>query len=157
MREPEGGPGNGGFAGPAASGAAREEGSMALAPGLSAEFRRKVDKQHTATHHGNPGVDVLGTPVVCEWVEEAACLAVHPHLDPGMVSVGTVVNIKHLAATPIGMTVRVHARLTEVDGRRLVFAVEAFDEKEKIAESQQERFIVTLQRFLERTAQKAKG
>jgi predicted thioesterase len=130
---------------------------MALAPGLSAELRRKVDKQHTATHHGNPGVDVLGTPVVCEWVEEAACLAVHPHLDPGMVSVGTVVNIKHLAATPIGMTVRVHARLTEVDGRRLVFAVEAFDEKEKIAESQQERFIVTLQRFLERTAQKAKG
>jgi predicted thioesterase len=55
------------------------------------------------------------------------------------------------------MTVRVQARLTEVDGRRLVFVVEAFDEKEKIAESHQERFIVTLQRFLERTAQKAKG
>jgi predicted thioesterase len=74
-----------------------------------------------------------------------------------MVSLGTVVNIKHLAATPVGMTVRVQARLTEVDGRRLVFVVEAFDEKEKIVESHQERFIVTLQRFLERTAQKARG
>ncbi len=130
---------------------------MALAPGLSAEFTRRVEQQHTATYHGNPGVEVLGTAVVCEWVEEAACLAVHPYLDPGMISVGTVVNIKHLAATPVGMTVRVHARLTEVDGRRLVFVVEAFDEKEKIAENHQERFIVTLQRFLERTAQKAKG
>jgi len=130
---------------------------MALAPGLSAEFTRKVEEKHTATYHGNPGVDVLGTPVVCDWVEEAACLAVQPHLEPGMVSLGTVVNIKHLAATPVGMTVRVHARLTEVDGRRLVFVVEAFDEKEKIVESHQERFIVTLQRFLERTAQKARG
>ena len=130
---------------------------MALAPGLSAEFTRKVEEKHTATYHGNPGVDVLGTPVVCDWVEEAACLAVHPHLEPGMVSLGTVVNIKHLAATPVGMTVRVQARLTEVDGRRLVFVVEAFDEKEKIVESHQERFIVTLQRFLERTAQKARG
>lgn len=130
---------------------------MALAPGLSAEFTRRVEQQHTATYHGNPGVEVLGTAVVCEWVEEAACLAVHPYLDPGMISVGTVVNIKHLAATPVGMTVRVHARLTEVDGRRLVFVVEAFDEKEKIAESHQERFVVTLQRFLDRTAQKAKG
>lgn len=157
MKEPEGGLGNRGFAGSAASRAARKEGSMALAPGLSAEFSRTVEKQHTATYHGNPGVDVLGTPVICEWVEEAACLAVHPHLDPGKVSVGTVVNIKHLAATPVGMTVRVHARLTQVDDRRLVFIVEAFDEKEKIAESDQERFIVTLQRFLERTAQKAKG
>lgn len=130
---------------------------MALAPGLTAEFTRKVEAQHTATYHGNPGVEVLGTVVVCEWVEEAACLAVHPHLEPGMVSLGTVVNIKHLAATPVGMTVRVQARLTEVDGRRLVFVVEAFDEKEKIAESHQERFVVTLQRFLDRTAQKAKG
>ena len=130
---------------------------MAIAPGLSAEFRRKVEEKHTATHHGNPGVEVLSTPVVCEWVEEAACLAVHPHLEPGMVSVGTVVNLKHLAATPVGMTVRVQARLAEVDGRRLVFVVEAFDEKEKIAESHQERFVVSLQRFLDRTAQKAKG
>ncbi len=130
---------------------------MALAPGLSAQFTRKVEGQHTATYHGNPGVEVLSTPVVREWVEEAACLAVHSHLDTGQVSVGTVVNLKHLAATPVGMSVRVQARLTEVDGRRLVFVVEAFDEKEKIAESHQERFIVTLQRFLERTAQKAKG
>lgn len=130
---------------------------MAIAPGLSAQFSRQVEEKHTATHHGNPGVEVLATPVVCEWVEEAACLAVHPHLESGMVSVGTVVNLKHLAATPVGMTVRVQARLAEVDGRRLVFVVEAFDEKEKIAESHQERFVVTLQRFLDRTAQKAKG
>lgn len=130
---------------------------MAIAPGMSAEFSRKVKEKDTATHHGNPGVEVFSTPVLCEWVEEAACKAVHPHLDPGMVTVGTVVNLKHLAATPVGMTVRVQARLTEVDGRRLVFVVEAFDEKEKIGESHQERFIVTLQRFLERTAQKARG
>jgi len=66
------------------------------------------------------------------------------------------VAVKHLAATPIGMKVRAIARLKEVEGRRLHFEVEAYDEKEKVADGEHERFVVSLARFLEKAAQKAK-
>jgi predicted thioesterase len=66
------------------------------------------------------------------------------------VTVGTLVNVSHLAATPVGQTVRAVAELIAIDGRRLVFKVKAFDEKQKIGEGQHERFIVHLERFLQR-------
>ena len=65
-----------------------------------------------------------------------------------------MVTLKHLAATPVGMTVRVRASLREVNGRRLLFDLEAHDEKEKIAEGQNERFVVSLEKFLEKLARK---
>jgi fluoroacetyl-CoA thioesterase len=80
-----------------------------------------------------------------------------PELEPGQTTVGMLVNIKHLAATPLDMKVTATARLKEVDGRRLVFDVEAYDEREKIGEGRHERFIVDLQRFLERTRAKSNG
>jgi fluoroacetyl-CoA thioesterase len=83
-------------------------------------------------------------------MENAAWHAVAEHIDEGYVTVGTLVNIKHLAATPLGQSVRARAELIEIDRRRLVFKVEAYDEKQKIGEGFHERFIVQLERFLQK-------
>lgn len=128
---------------------------MILTPGLTAEATTTVTPQNTAAAVGSGGVDVYATPSMIGLMEMAALRAVQPHLAEGETTVGTVVNVKHLAATPLGMAVRATARLTEVDGRRLVFTVEAFDDREKIGEGTHERFVVPLQKFLDRTAKKA--
>ena len=78
-----------------------------------------------------------------------------PHLPPGGGSVGTVVEVRHLAATPVGMTVRAEATLLETDGKRFVFSVEAWDEKEKIGEGRHERVMVPdLAKFVARVTRK---
>ncbi len=74
-----------------------------------------------------------------------------------MITLGVRIDLKHLVATPIGMTVKVTATLKEIDERKLVFAIEAHDEKEKISECTHERFIVTKERFMKKVAEKAKG
>ncbi len=130
---------------------------MAPKVGSSHTIKRRVEPEHSADRHGNPGIDVFTTPLLCEWSEEAAVLAVQDQLDPGMITLGTRIDLKHLVATPIGMMVRVTATLKEIDGRKLSFAVEAYDEREKISECTHERFIVTKSRFLEKVAEKAKG
>ncbi|MFQ5847287.1 MAG: thioesterase family protein [Candidatus Methylomirabilales bacterium] len=130
---------------------------MGLEVGASYTIERRVEPEHSADKHGNPGVDVFTTPLLCEWSEEAAVFAVTDRLDPGMITVGTRIELKHLAATPIGMMVRVTATLREIDGRKLVFSVEGYDEKEKISECNHERFIVTKSRFMDKVAEKAKG
>jgi fluoroacetyl-CoA thioesterase len=79
-----------------------------------------------------------------------------PLLDPGYDTVGTHVNVYHLAATPIDMTVTFHSEVTSVDDRRVNFKVEAFDEKEKIAEGTHQRFIVNVARFAERVREKSR-
>src|SRR6266403_5329186 len=80
---------------------------------------------------------------------------IHPHLPSGASTVGTMVEMKHLAPTPVGMTVRARATLLETDGRRYLFAVEAWDDKEKVAEGRHERFVIpSLAKFLERAMQK---
>ncbi len=128
---------------------------MPLQPGIIGEVQHRVTPETFATRWGNPGIEVLATPVVVGWLEDAAIRAVLPYLEPGQGSVGTMVSMKHLAATPAGMMVRATATVKVVDGRRILFAVEAHDEKEKIAEGEHERFIVSMAKFLERVAQKA--
>ena len=131
---------------------------MTLAPGASAEITQTVSADRTASALGNPGVDVLGTPFVLALLENAAAAVLHPTLSPGASSVGTMVEMRHLAATPVGMTVRARATLLETDGKRFLFAVEAWDEKEKIAEGRHERFVVQdLQKFLARAMKKGTG
>lgn len=125
--------------------------------GASYTVERRVKPEHSADKHGNPGVDVFTTPLLCEWSEEAAVFAVTKQLEPGMITLGTRIDLKHLVATPIGMVVKVTATLKEIDGRRLVFSIEGYDEKEKISECTHERFIVNKQRFFEKVAAKAKG
>ncbi len=128
---------------------------MPLQPGVVGEARHQVTPDTFASRWGNPGIEVLATPVVVGWLEDAAIRAVQPYLEPGQVSVGTMVSMKHLAATPSGMTVRAIATVKVVDGRRILFSVEAHDEKEKIAEGEHERFIVNQSKFMERVGQKA--
>jgi len=125
-----------------------------LTPGLRGEAHLTVDFTLTAAALGDFGVVVLGTPYMINLMEIASARAVEAELEPGQTTVGTVVDVKHLAATPIDMKVTAMARLVEVEGRRLVFDVEAHDEREKIGEGRHERFILDLDRFLQRTRTK---
>jgi len=125
-----------------------------LQQGMSLEVAHRVSEEVTAHHFGNEGFYVLATPIIVAWAEEAARSLASANLEPGQGTVGTLVTIRHLAATPVGMAVRIKATLREIDGRRLLFDLEAHDEKEKIAEGHNERFVVSLARFQERMAQK---
>ncbi|HJT58847.1 MAG TPA: thioesterase family protein [Ktedonobacteraceae bacterium] len=121
---------------------------MALEIGLTGEMTTTVAHENTAAFVGAGGVEVFATPMMIALMENASWHAVANHLDEGFVTVGTLVNVRHLAATPLGQQVRATAKLIEIDGRRLVFQVEAYDEQKKIGEGQHERFIVNLNRFM---------
>ena len=129
-----------------------------LAPGLSAEIQITVTRELTADALGNKGVLVFATPHVIAFLENASSVVLKGHPPPGGGSVGTMIEMRHLAATPMGMTVRAKATILETDGKRVLFAVEAWDEVEKIAEGRHERFIVgNLARFLGRAMAKSKS
>lgn len=123
---------------------------MALELGMTGEATTTVVHENTAAHVGAGGVEVFGTPMMIALMENAAWRAVADKLEEGYVTVGTLVNVRHLAATPLGQKVRATAELVEIDRRRLVFKVEAFDEQQKIGEGIHERFIVHLDRFLKK-------
>jgi fluoroacetyl-CoA thioesterase len=123
---------------------------MALQTGLKGEASVVVEYANTAAAVGAGGVEVFATPMMIALIENAAWRAVASELEAGQVTVGTQVHVSHLAATPIGQMVRAVAELIAIDGRKLVFKVEAYDEKQKIGEGQHERFIVHLERFLQR-------
>lgn len=122
------------------------------------ELERLITPELTADHYGNKGVAVFATPALVSLIEETAIHCIAPTLDEGQGSVGTVVNIQHLAATPAGLKVKARAVLTEIDGRRLVFTVEAYDEREQIAKGTHERFIVnSMEKFMTRAMEKRQG
>ncbi len=123
---------------------------MALQIGLTGEATTTVVHENTAAAVGAGGVEVFATPMMIALMENAAWRAVAESLLEGDVTVGTLVNVKHLGATPLGQRVRAVARLAEIDGRRLVFQVEAYDEQKKVGEGIHERFIVNLERFMKR-------
>lgn len=121
---------------------------MALQLGMKGEATTTVVHENSAANVGAGGVEVFATPMMIALMENAAWRAVADSLEPGYVTVGTLVNVRHLAATPLGQQVRAAAELVEIDGRRLLFKVEAYDEQKKIGEGQHERFIVNLERFM---------
>jgi fluoroacetyl-CoA thioesterase len=125
-----------------------------IAPGLRGEKTITVEPKHTARHLGSGGVDVLATPSMVALMEETALGAVDPLLPPGQLTVGYSLDIRHIAATPLGMQVTARAELTAVDGRMLTFRVEAFDEREKIGEGTHVRAVVSLDRFSAKLAAK---
>jgi len=100
---------------------------------------------------------VLGTPYLIAYLEMTSRNAVLDLLEPGEDTVGTRVDVRHLAATPLGMQVTFRAEVIAVNERRVNFKVEAFDEKEKIAEGTHERFVVNIARFASRLQAKAAG
>ena len=134
-----------------------QENPMSLHEGVKCEKAWKVTESEAADRHGNPFVHVLTTPVVVEWMEEVATAGVQPHLLEGQGTVGSIMEMTHLKPTPIGLMVKVTATLTQIDGRRLTFRIEAFDEVEKIAECRHERVIVNLARFHDKAERKVKG
>jgi predicted thioesterase len=113
-----------------------------------------VAAEHTAQALGSGSVPVFSTPRLVALVEQAAVDAVKGWLAPGETSVGTRMEIAHLAATPIGGHVRAEATLAAVDGRRMTFEIAAYDAHEKIGEGRHERVVVDEQRFLERVRRK---
>jgi fluoroacetyl-CoA thioesterase len=131
---------------------------MPLEPGAVNEVSRTVTPEVTADAMGNRGVHVFATPFLIGLLEDAAGTMITPHLPPGASTVGTMVEMRHLAATPVGMTVRARATLLETDGRRFLFSVEAWDTRDKVAEGRHERAVVSdLAKFLERTMKKGQG
>lgn len=111
----------------------------------------KVTDDNTAKKVGSGLLPVYSTPSMIALLEMAACNAIADSLEEGTSSVGTLINVKHLAATPIGMNVTATATLTEVDGRKLVFDIKVHDETTLIGEGTHERFIVFSEKFLAKT------
>jgi fluoroacetyl-CoA thioesterase len=120
----------------------------AIAVGREAILERTVMPEHAADRFQNAGVTVLATPVLCHWFESAAVHAIAEQFEPGEASVGTRLNIEHLKATPVGMQVRVAARVVSVDGRRVSFEIAASDSVELVARGTHQRVVVDLDRFL---------
>ncbi len=126
-----------------------------LKPGLVGESSELVTDKLTAASHGSGLVPAFATPAMIALMENASVAAIQKYLDAGQTSVGTEVNIKHIAATPVGMRVSAEAELIRIDGRLLTFRVAAADAIEPIGEGTHERVIVTLERFDQRVQKKA--
>jgi fluoroacetyl-CoA thioesterase len=127
-----------------------------IQPGLTHEITHKVEKKHLASQWGSGLAEVLATPVIVAFCEECSRLAVEGLLPPEMGTVGSAINLRHLAPTPPGMNVTVKAQLVQVDGRRLHFSVEAWDEVERVAEGEHDRFIIENDRFERGVSEKAR-
>jgi predicted thioesterase len=122
-----------------------------LKAGLRGEARVVVDGRNTASIWGSGALDVYSTPAMVALMEKASVLAAAPFLPEGCSTVGTSLNIRHTAASPIGANIRAEGVLTGVDGRRLSFEVRAWDDKELIGEGLHERFVIDNKRFMEKT------
>ena len=118
-----------------------------LKPGLQGHAELIVGEQHTAPRIGSGRVHVLATPVMVNLMEAAALDAVENLIPAGHQSLGTRLDVRHIAATPVGMRVRATARLVAVDGRTLEFRVEAHDEKDLIGDGTHTRLVVNVERF----------
>jgi fluoroacetyl-CoA thioesterase len=118
-----------------------------ISPGLIGEIEHLVVEEDTASRWGSGLLPVLSTPALVGLMEFAAVQVIEKELPPGNTSVGSHMDIHHLAATPVGMKVHITAELTQVDGRKLVFQITARDEVEKIGEARHERVIVDREKF----------
>jgi fluoroacetyl-CoA thioesterase len=128
-----------------------------IRPGLTGEFKLVARPEHLASKFKDDMLpQVFATPYLILAMENAALNAIRPFLDPDESAVGTVINIQHLAATPVGHEVRGFAEVTKVDGRRIEFNVAAFDEIEEIGRGTHERIVIDLPRFNERLSRKRK-
>lgn len=125
-----------------------------LSPGLTGEATTSVSEELTATHLGSGGIDVYATPAMIALMEKAAVAAIDHLLPKGQASVGTALNVKHLAATPLGEAVRAEATVVAVDGRRVEFRVQAWDAHELIGEGEHTRFVIDIGRFEQRLQEK---
>jgi fluoroacetyl-CoA thioesterase len=122
--------------------------------GLVGEKRTVVVEALLATHLGSGGIKVYATPAMIALIESAAVAAIDPLLPEGQASVGIALDVKHLAATPLGQQVRARAEVVGVDGRKVTFEVRAWDEHELIGEGTHTRYVIDIARFVERVRSK---
>ncbi len=113
-----------------------------------------VKEEDLVSHLGDLPIHVLSTPRLIQLMEEAAINAIWDEIPSNQLSLGTQIKIKHLSATPSGMKVTAHAILKEVQKNRLLFLVDAYDEKEKVAEGEHERVLVSKEYFDQKIEQK---
>lgn len=124
---------------------------MELTTGITGNKELTVTADMSAASVGSGLLDVFATPQMIALMEATASESVAPYLDNSYSSVGTLVNVSHVAATPIGMKVRCESVLTAVDGRKLTFSVRAYDECGLIGEGTHERFVIFSEKFMAKT------
>lgn len=125
--------------------------------GMTHELRLKTGPEHSARVFFPDLPDAFATPFLVGLMEGVSAELMAKYLRPGEQSVGIGINLKHTAPTPLGMEVRVVTELVAIDGKKLTFKLEAFDDKEKIGEASHERFIINAEKFGQRLAAKAAG
>jgi len=119
-----------------------------LITGINAEISVTVTEADTAAKWGSGLVPVFSTPALVGIMEAAAVKALEGHLSEHQTTVGGHIDVRHLAATPVGMQVRARAELTSIDGKKLTFQIEAWDEVEKIGEALHVRFVIDKKKFI---------
>jgi fluoroacetyl-CoA thioesterase len=126
-----------------------------LSIGLTAEISITVTESDTAAKLGSGLVPVYATPALVTLMEAAAVKVLDGCLPAHQTTVGTHIDVRHLAATPVGLTVRARAELTAIEGRKLSFQIEAWDDVEKVGEAQHERFVIDTEKFIARIQAKS--
>lgn len=112
-------------------------------------IQRKVEQQHLASVMKSGSLDVLATPQMICWMEEAACACLE--LEEGQTSVGILMNVSHDMASPLGATITIEANIVNQSGRKIDFEVQAFQDGKSIGKGEHSRFIVDAKKFLEKT------
>ena len=133
----------------------KREGDMV--PGLTGQSEMIVKEEDLISPLGDFAADVLSTPRLIQLLEAAAIDAIQEFIPTDQVSLGTEVRMKHLSATPLGMKVTANALLKGVEKNRLSFLVDAYDEREKVAEGEHERVLIPKERFLQTVEKKRMG
>lgn len=127
---------------------------MEITVGMKGEASTLVEREDTAKEVGSGDLLVYATPCMVALMEGAACEAIAEALTDTQTTVGTMLNIEHVSATPVGLEVRAEATVTEVNGKVITFAVNAFDESGEIGRGIHKRVIINPQKFLEKTYNK---
>jgi fluoroacetyl-CoA thioesterase len=128
-----------------------------MVPGLVGQSEMVVREEDLVSKLGSIAMDVLSTPRLIQLLETAAIEAIQEYMPSDQLSLGTQVKIRHLSPTPLGMKVTAHALLKGVDKNRLVFLVDAYDEKDKVAEGEHERILVLKEWFVQKVEKKRAG
>lgn len=132
----------------------RKENVAMLETGIKGNGKTVVDEKNTAQTMGSGTLDVFATPAMIALIEETAWKSIADKLEEGQGTVGTRLEVSHLSATPLGMQVNCQTELIEIDGRKLVFQAEVYDEAGKIGEGVHERFIIREEKFLKKAEEK---
>ena len=116
-----------------------------------------VEEKHTASAFGSGSIFVFSTPMMIGLMENAALKCAQKNLESGYSTVGMSVDIVHIAATPMGQKVKATAELIGIEGKKLIFKIEAYDEIEKIGEGKHERYIINVEKFMSKVEEKRGG